>query len=66
MPQCGSPKPLKNSSFSGLRFTAVQGFEDILIFYIVEPEALRIIRVLHGKRDIKKLLERETNGETPN
>ncbi len=44
---------------AGLRFLPVRGFEDILIFYVVHPDALRIVRVLHGKRDLKKILELE-------
>ena len=38
-----------------------KGFEDILIFYVVQPDALRVVRVLHGRRDIKRILEREKN-----
>ena len=41
-------------------------FEDILIFYTVHRDALRIVRVLHGKQDIKQILEREKDEETPN
>ena len=48
-----------------LRSWSVKDFEDILIFYTVHPKALRIVRVLHGKRDIKKILERERDEETP-
>jgi toxin ParE1/3/4 len=66
MPHLGAPKELKNPTLSGLRFWAVKGFEDILIFYIVQPEALRVVRVLHGKRAIKTILERDTGEEAPN
>jgi plasmid stabilization system protein ParE len=61
MPHLGTPKLLKNPIFSGLRSWAVKGFEDILIFYVVQPDALRVVRVLHGRRDIKRILEREKN-----
>jgi hypothetical protein len=43
---------------SGLGSSPVKDFEDILI-YVVQPGALRIVRVLRGWRDLKKLLERE-------
>ena len=66
MPHIGAPKLLKNPALSGLRFWAVKDFEAMLIFYIVQPEALRVVRVLHGKRDIKKILEREKEDEAPN
>ena len=63
MPHSGAPKPLKNPILSGLRSWAVKGFEDILIFYVVRPDALRVVRVLRGRRDIQKILEREKNDE---
>jgi toxin ParE1/3/4 len=58
-PHIGAPKPLKNPILSGLRSWAVKGFEDVLIFYVVRPDALRVVRVLHGRRDIQRILERE-------
>lgn len=58
-PLAGSPKTLTNRSLAGLRSWAVKGFEDILIFYLAEPERVRIVRVLHGRRDISKILEEE-------
>jgi toxin ParE1/3/4 len=61
MPHIGAPKSLKNPILSGLRSWAVRGFEDVLIFYVVQPDALRVVRVLHGRRDIKRILEREKN-----
>jgi toxin ParE1/3/4 len=63
MPEIGAPKQFKNPILAGLRSWAVKGFEDILIFHIVQPDALRVVRVLHGKRDLKKILEREKNDE---
>ena len=63
MPQIGAPKLLKNPMLSGLRSWAVRGFEDILIFYVVQPDALRVVRVLHGRRDIKRILERGKRDE---
>jgi toxin ParE1/3/4 len=59
MPHIGAPKLLKNPILSGLRSWAVRGFEDILIFYVVQPDALRVVRILHGRRDITRILERE-------
>ena len=63
MPEIGAPKQFKNPLLSGLRSWAVRGFEEVLIFYVVHPDALRVVRVLHGKRDIKKILEREKDDE---
>lgn len=66
MPEIGAPRQFKNPVLGGLRSWAVKGFEDILIFYVVQPDVLRVVRVLHGKRDLKKTLQREKNDETPN
>ena len=66
MPELGAPRHFKNPMLAGLRFLPVRGFEDILIFYIVQPDALKIVRVLHGKRDLKKILELEHEDQMPN
>ena len=44
----------------------MKDFEDILIFYVIRPEALRIVRILHGMRDINKILEREKDSDLIN
>jgi plasmid stabilization system protein ParE len=36
----------------------VAGFETIRIYYYAESEAIHVIRILHGKRDVKRILER--------
>ena len=53
-PHAGASKQLKNPTLSGLRFRAVKGFEDILIFYIVQSDALRVVRVLQGDGTSRK------------
>jgi len=60
MPAKGAPKLLRNPALSGLRVWPVDGFEDMRIFYLVQGETLKVIRVLHGKRDINRILEGET------
>jgi len=40
-----------------VRSWPVGGFESIRIYYILDAGAIQIIRVLHGKRDIKHILE---------
>ena len=59
MPQMGALRQIKNPALSGLRSFTVEGFEDIQIHYIIQDDALRVIRVLHGKRDTRKILDRE-------
>ena len=66
MPELGAPRLFKNPMLAGSRFHPVKGFEDILIFYVLHPDALRIARVLHGKRDLKKVLELEQDNQVHN
>jgi toxin ParE1/3/4 len=63
MPKMGRLKMLHNPALKGLRVWPVQGFEEILIFYQVSNELLRVIRILHGKRDVTRILERERGRE---
>jgi len=35
------------------------GFEAIRIYYALEDDAMHIIRILHGKRDVKRILQSE-------
>jgi plasmid stabilization system protein ParE len=59
MPHMGAPKALRNSALEGLRAWPVEGFEDIRIFYLVQEQTLKVVRILHGKRDITRILENE-------
>ena len=63
MPEMGAPKQFRNPVLAGLRSWPVKGFEDIRIYYAVQGDVLRVIRVLHGRRDIRKILEREKDDE---
>jgi toxin ParE1/3/4 len=44
-------------SISGLRCWPVKGFAAIRIYYVQFPESLRVVRILHGKRDSPAYLE---------
>jgi toxin ParE1/3/4 len=63
MPGAGAPKILENSALTGLRSWRIHGFPALRIYYIHCGDDLRIVRVLHGKRDINPLLEEESAGE---
>jgi plasmid stabilization system protein ParE len=41
------------------RVWPVKGFDEFLIFYIVQMETLKVVRVLHGKRDLSTILKKE-------
>jgi plasmid stabilization system protein ParE len=56
MPGAGVPKATSNPNLAGLRSWQVAGFEEFRLYYLVHPELLTILRVLHGKRDIGRLL----------
>lgn len=60
MPGAGAPKVLDRPGLAGLRSWPVRGFPAIRIYYIHAGDELRIVRILHGKRDINPLLEEET------
>jgi plasmid stabilization system protein ParE len=49
----------RNPHLQNLRTWAVAGFEAIRIYYLLDEDTLHIIRILHGKRDVKRILERE-------
>ena len=54
-PRYGSSSP----QLQNLRSWPVAGFEAIRIYYLLDEGAIRVIRILHGKRDVKRILERE-------
>jgi toxin ParE1/3/4 len=54
------PRYLSNNpQFQNLRSWPVTGFEAIRIYYLLDNDAILVIRVLHGKRDLKRIIERE-------
>ena len=56
----GALKELKNPAMKGLRSWPVKGFEEFLIFYLVQGDTVRVIRILHGRRDINRILKNES------
>jgi toxin ParE1/3/4 len=58
-PKAGAPKQLSNAALAGLRAWPVEEFEDIRVYYLVAENEVRVIRVLHGKRDVQRILEHE-------
>jgi len=59
MPRMGAPKSVRNPPLRGLRAFPVTGFEEIRIFYLLQGRTVRVLRVLHGKRDVNRILEGE-------
>lgn len=48
-----------NPQLQGLRTWPVAGFETIRVYYLPDEDTIRVIRVLRGKRVIKRILESE-------
>jgi len=63
-PQGGAPKHLSREALRGLRSQPVKGFEDVRVYYLSHEGWVRVVRVLHGKRDINNILEKESD-DTP-
>ena len=60
-PQGGAPKRLSREALRGLRSWPVKGFEDVRVYYLFYEASVRVVRVLHGKRHINNILEKESD-----
>jgi toxin ParE1/3/4 len=58
-PLVGARYPLSTAQLQNLRSWPVAGFEAIRIYYLVDSDAIHVIRIPHGKRDLKRILEGE-------
>ena len=58
-PLIGPHYLLRNPQLRNLRSWPVAGFDAVRIYYIPESGTLRVIRILHQKRDIRRILERD-------
>ena len=56
-PGMGEPWPSADPRLAGLRVWRIRGFEKHLIFYRHAADAIEIVRVLHGARDIESVLK---------
>ena len=60
-PQGGAPKRLSREALQDLRSWPVKGFEDVRVYYLFYEASVRVVRVLHGKRAINNILEKESD-----
>jgi toxin ParE1/3/4 len=58
-PGMGTRKQFRNRRLVHVRQWRVQGFDRHLIYYRETPEGIEILRVVHGARDLPRLLEEE-------
>jgi toxin ParE1/3/4 len=63
MPNMGAAREIRNDKLKGLRFWPVKDFEEFLIFYLVQGETVQVIRILHGKRDLDRILKKESDDD---
>lgn len=59
-PDIGWRYPTDNPELSGMRAFPIGRFRTYLIFYQHTADTLDVIRVLHGRRDLARLLREET------
>lgn len=57
MPGKGSPKTFRSRAGATVRTWAVPTFPNHLIFYHVAADHVRILAVLHGARDARRILD---------
>lgn len=62
-PNMGSPKDFNNARLAGLRQWRVHGFENFQIFYRPIDDGIEVLRVLHGSRDLERLLQEDASEE---
>jgi len=41
----------------------VKDSDDFRIFYVVAGDTVRVIRILHGKRDVDRILKKESGDD---
>jgi plasmid stabilization system protein ParE len=58
-PNVGPRYSSSNARVQNLRSWPVAGFEAIRIYYALEEDTMHIIRILHGKRDVRRILGNE-------
>ena len=54
-PTSGAPCTFQSPELHGVRRAAISGFPKHLLFYRFDGEAIFILRVVHGARDLERL-----------
>jgi toxin ParE1/3/4 len=60
MPGLGARYQVRNPQLPDLRCFSVKGFRKYLVFYQPLGDAIEIVRVLHGSRNLAAILRRES------
>lgn len=59
MPGMGAARPSKKAELAGLRTWPIKGFRNYVICYRPSPEGIQVLRILHGMRDLNRILDLE-------
>jgi toxin ParE1/3/4 len=62
-PGIGAPYETNNPHLTGLRSVSVSRFKSFILFYQVFDDRIELVRVLHGARDTRTILEGEGKDE---
>jgi toxin ParE1/3/4 len=57
MPGMGRRREFKKPELAGIRSWVVKGFENYIVFYRQIEGGIEVLRVLHGARDVERVLE---------
>ena len=60
LPGMGRVRAFRRQELQGIRSWVVRGFENYIIFYREVEGGIEVLRVLHGARDIDRVLEEGT------
>lgn len=55
-PRIGAPKKLRSAALKTLRSWPIPGFKSVRIYYITTRSVVRVLRVLHDRQDLHKIL----------
>ena len=58
-PEIGAVRRVRSGRIRGIRMWTVPGFENYLIFYRIDDDAIQIVRILHSSQDYTRILEAE-------
>jgi len=59
LPESGIVYPSRNPRMKAVRLLPVNGFNNYLVFYRIEADAVRVLYVVHGARHLPRLFGRE-------
>ena len=55
MPDIGAKREFLDPQLANLRMWPLPHYPNVLVFYDVQGESLRVVRILHSSRDIEEL-----------